>query len=113
MAAPGPQREKLDADAEKARGDREFSDRHDIGAQEADSAVTITPEDIVHTGKYPTLGWPEYPSIFPYGAPDRHLAGPHLPYGQSSLVGLQPRMGPLGTLSAPNGRTEGGRIPIR
>ena len=69
MAAPGPQREKLDAGAEKARGDREFSDRHDIGAQEADSAVTITPEDIARTGKYPTLGWPEYPSLFPMGRP--------------------------------------------
>ena len=89
LAVPGPQRQKLDGDADKESEDRDLSDRRCLGAPEADMVVTITAEDVARTGKHPALGWPEYPEIISDEAADHHLAAPHLPYGQFTLVGPQ------------------------
>ena len=88
LAAPDPQRQKLDAGAEKERGDREFSDRHGVGSPGADIVVTITPGDIAHTGKYPTLGWPDCSSIFPTGQPADNLRGPIFARWAPTMDGL-------------------------
>ena len=38
--------------------------------------VTMTDDDIVHAGKYPTLGWPGYPNPFLTWQPTDILRGP-------------------------------------
>ena len=97
--APDPQRQKLD---EAGDTEREFNERNRIGAPEPDMAVTITDDDSVHAGKYPTLRWPEYSNLFPMGQPADILRGPIFHTG--NLRSLGPEHGwvhgePLETLT--------------
>ena len=51
--------------------------------------VTMTDDDIVHAGKYPTLGWPGYSNPFLTWQPTDILRGPIFRTGNLRSLGLK------------------------